>query len=127
MDTQALIQYQFEQRKQLGTLICLEMLLAIKKLGFSAAEINNVPVFDQAEFSLTKDPYTAAENLTGYWFDNNKQRIGEIQFNSDGSFYAEYDIVKPHPAKTQWFVVAMSAWGSEQAIKTEAKLLASLE
>lgn len=127
MDTQALIQFQFEQHKQLGVLICQEMLLAIKKLGFSAGEIKRVPVFDNAEFSLTKDPYTTEENLTGYWFDSNKQRIGEIQFNSDGSFYAEYDIVKPHPFKKQWFVEAMTAWGREQAVKTEAKLLPSLE
>jgi hypothetical protein len=49
--------------------------------------------------------------------------IGQIQFNSDGSFYAEYDVVQPHPSKKQFFVEAINAWGHENNIKTEAKLL----
>ncbi len=124
---EAQVQSQFEKYQIFGKQICQEMLAAIFKLGFSNDDISGHLAFDSAEFSLTKDPYTAEENLTGSWYDAHQQRIGQIQFNSDASFYAEYDIVKPHPTKKQWFVEAMSAWGNADGIKTEAKLLAALE
>ena len=127
MNVQVLINHQFEQHKLLGIEICQEMLRAILKIGFSETEIGAIPEFERAEFTLIKDPFTADENLTGYWYDKNKQRIGNIQFLSDGSFYAEYDIVKPHPSKKQWFVEAVSAWGKPGQIKTEAKLLSALQ
>lgn len=127
MTSPALVNYQFERHKLLGTQICLEMLKAINKIGFPDGEIGVVPEFEKAEFTLVKDPYTSDENLVGYWYDHHKQRIGNIQFLSDGSFYAEYDIVKPHPTKKQWFVEAINAWGKSGHIKTEPKLLPALQ
>ncbi|MGR9053510.1 MAG: hypothetical protein ACU84J_12760 [Gammaproteobacteria bacterium] len=126
MDEQ--VKLEFERHRQLGSDICMEMLKAIQKMGFPEEQIQGlVPNFEQAQFSLVKDPYTTHENLTGSWFDGNRQRVGNIQFLSDGSFYAEYDIVKPHPVKKQWFVEGISAWGREGMIKTEAKLLPAVE
>ena len=127
MDEQALVSAQFEQHKLWGIEICREMVQAIKKIGFSEVEIDGIPEFEKAKFSLIKDPYTADQNLTGYWYDKHQRRIGNIQFLSDGSFYAEYDIVRPHPTKKQWFVEAISAWGKQGQIKTEAKLLSAVQ
>lgn len=126
MTVQTLIQHQLELRQLQGRLICQEMHNAMIKIGFQETEIESYPDFDEAEFSLVKDPYTANENLTGYWYDRHKQRIGNIQFLSDGSFYAEYDVIKPHPSKQQWFVEAINAWGKDSHIKTEPKLLPAL-
>lgn len=114
---------QYEMHKALGQQICELMISEIHKIGFLENEISQKPAFDDARFCLNKDPFTMDENLTGDWFDLEQQRIGKIQFLSDGSFYAEYDIVKPHPSKKQWFVEAVTAWGKEGQIKTEAKLL----
>jgi hypothetical protein len=73
---------------------------------------------------LIKDPYTGENNLTCYWYDTSKkQRLGRLQFNSDGTFYAEFDVVKPHPGKSKWFVEGVTAWGKAENIKSEAKLL----
>ncbi len=47
--------------------------------------------------------------------------------NSDGTFYAEYDVVKAHPAKTGFFVESVTAWGNAGQIKAETKLLAMPE
>ncbi len=113
--------------KDYGDYVCQTMTDAIDKLGFKAGTVTELPDFSQATFSLTTDPFTSDDNLTGIWYDKNRQRIGQIQFNSDGSFYAEYDIVQPHPTKKQWFVEGMSAWGNRELIKTEPKLLPSLE
>ncbi|WP_051906367.1 hypothetical protein [Methylomarinum vadi] len=127
MSMQVLIDHQLEMHRLLGRQICREMSQAIVKLGFPKNEIEHLPEFDKAEFSLKKDPYTCDENLTGYWYDGKRQRIGNIQFLSDGSFYAEYDVIKPHPLKKRWFVEAVNAWGRKGHIKTEAKLLPALE
>jgi hypothetical protein len=92
-------------------------------LGFSVQTQLSLPDFDSAEFSLVTDPFTQTQDLVGYWYSAGKQRIGQIKFHGDGSFYAEYDVVQPHPTKKQWFVEAINAWGQQDNIKTEAKLL----
>ena len=110
--------------RQLAESVCQRLSQEINKLGFDVAEIKNYPVYDEASFVLIKDPYTGEYNLAGYWYDAvNKQRIGRLQFNSDGTFYAEYDVVKTHPTKPLWFVEGVTAWGKADNIKAEAKLL----
>jgi hypothetical protein len=110
--------------RALAESVCQRLGEEINKLGFAAAEIKLYPNFDDARFALIKDPYTGQQNLACYWYDGAKsQRIGRLQFNSDGTFYAEYDVVKPHPGKSKWFVEGVTAWGKAEQIKSEAKLL----
>jgi hypothetical protein len=110
--------------RHLAESVCQRLNEEINKLGFSATEIQNSPTYDDASFVLIKDPYTGDHNLTCYWYDkSNRQRLGRLQFNSDGTFYAEYDVVKPHPGKSKWFVEGVTAWGKAENIKSEAKLL----
>jgi hypothetical protein len=109
--------------RSLAENICQRLTGEIIKLGFGVAEIQYYPLYDDASFELVKDPYTGAHNLTCYWYDDKKQRIGRLQFNSDGTFYAEYDVIKTHPAKPAWFVEGVTAWGKADNIKAEAKLL----
>ncbi|MGZ8191262.1 MAG: hypothetical protein ACXWTS_08540 [Methylococcaceae bacterium] len=104
--------------------ICQRMSQEINMLGFTEAEIQHYPNYDDGSFVLIKDPYTGEQNLSCYWYDSSKsQRIGRLQFNSDGSFYAEYDVVKTHPSKPKWFVEGVTAWGNAENVKAEAKLL----
>jgi len=110
--------------RHLAESVCQRLTEEINKLGFAAAEIKHFPKYDDASFELVKDPFTGEHNLACYWFDEfKKQRIGRLQFNSDGTFYAEYDVVKNHPGKSKWFVEGISAWGKADNIKAEAKLL----
>jgi hypothetical protein len=112
------------RNRQLAGCICLRLTEEINKLGFAAKEIQHYPRYDDATFILIKDPYTGEHNLNCYWYDEAKrQRIGMLQFNSDGTFYAEYDVTKPHPGKAKWFVDSVTAWGKTEQIKAEAKLL----
>jgi len=111
--------------RPLGEDVCQRLTEEINKIGFGSGEIRSYPIYDAADFSLVKDPYTGTHNLNAYWYDETKkQRIGSLQFNSDGTFYAEYDVVKGHPGKLQWFVEGVTAWGKADNIKAEAKLLA---
>ncbi|MDD5114634.1 MAG: hypothetical protein PHC94_11515 [Methylobacter sp.] len=111
-------------KRQVAESVCRRLTDEINKLGFAAAEIQHYPSYDDATFVLIKDPYSGDQNLACYWYDDRKrQRLGSLQFNSDGTFYAEYDVVKPHPGKAKWFVEGVTAWGNVENIKAEAKLL----
>jgi hypothetical protein len=122
-----MLQNQIDAKRAIGITICERLRTEINKLGFATGEVLNYPHYDTANFTLTKDPYTGDSNLLGVWYNEfSKQRverIGRLQFNSDGSFYAEYDVVKPHPKKLGWFVEAVTVWGKEDTIKAEARLL----
>ncbi|MDD1643037.1 MAG: hypothetical protein LUQ29_07210 [Methylococcaceae bacterium] len=110
--------------RHLAECVCQRLSEEINKLGFAVAEIKHYPNYDDASFELVRDPYTGENNLACYWYDDfKKQRIGRLQFNSDGTFYAEYDVVKTHPGKLAWFVEGVTAWGKADNIKAEAKLL----
>jgi hypothetical protein len=115
---------QIESKRHLGSTICERLNQEINKLGFAQTEVKHYPNYDKASFLLIKDPYTGQLNLTCQWYDEiNRQPIGKLQFNSDGSFYAEFDVVRKHPGKINWFVEGVAAWGSADNIKSEAKLL----
>jgi hypothetical protein len=110
--------------RQLAESICQRLHHEIDGLGFTDADIQHYPRYDDADFVLVKDPYSGEHNLAGYWYDGpRKQRIGRLQFNSDGTFYAEYDVVKQHPTQSNRFVEGVAAWGKAEQIKSEAKLL----
>ena len=117
------LQDYIEAKQVFGEEICQRIAEAIVKLGFASEHHILAPQFNDAQFSLTVDPYSQSQDLIGFWYGSHKQRIGQIKFHGDGSFYAEYDVVKPHPVKPQFFVEAIHAWGRQEAIKTEAKLL----
>ena len=126
-----MLQRQIDAKRAIGVCICQRLRAEIDKLGFAHDETIDYPYFDTANFVLTKDPYTSDFNLTGVWYNKrNKKRIermGRLQFNSDGSFYAEFDVIKAHPSKTEWFVEAVTVWGKDDTIKSEAKLLPMTE
>lgn len=117
------IEQHIATKRDFGKAICRRITENIVKLGFALQSDIKLPDFEAAKFSLVTDPYTQGQDLVGYWYNADEQRIGQIKFHGDGSFYAEYDVVKPHPRKKQWFVEAINAWGREDNIKTEAKLL----
>ena len=117
------IEQHIATKRDFGKAICRRITENIVKLGFALQSDIKLPDFEAAKFSLVTDPYTQGQDLVGYWYNADEQRIGQIKFHGDGSFYAEYDVVKPHPRKRQWFVEAINAWGREDNIKTEAKLL----
>lgn len=112
-----------EARRAFGQAVCRRISENIAKLGFPLQTKLTLPNYDAAEFCLVTDPFSQSKDLVGYWYDAGKRRIGQIKFHGDGSFYAEYDVVKPHPGNKRFFVEAINAWGQPDNIKTEARLL----
>jgi len=114
---------QIAAKLEYGQAVCAKIAQTIGRLGFPAESTPNPPEFKAAVFSLITDPYTQNQNLSGFWYNAQQQRIGQIRFNDEGGFYAEYDVVQAHPSKKGLFVEAINAWGNKDNIKSEAKLL----
>jgi hypothetical protein len=110
-----------------GEAICERMAQEILKLGFGDDQVLRLkPIYADASFETSRDPFSGVATLYGVWHDGRGQRLGEIKFHGDGSFFAEYDVVLPHPRDTRWFVEGVTAWGRDDIIKAEPKLLPAL-
>jgi hypothetical protein len=106
---------------RLAERICLRLGEEIDKLGLSEQVAK--PRWEEAQCRLRVDPALGDETLEMLWHGRRGERIGSILFHQDGSYFAEYDVVRPHPQKPRWFVEAVCAWGREQTIKAEPRLL----
>ncbi len=112
-----------KRRQAFGEAICKKLKEAIEQIGFNEEPAFQYPVYQSAEFQLVKDPFSGKENLLAYWYDAKRQRIGQLQFQSDDSCYAEYDVVREHPVRKKIFVEAVTAWGRQEELTAEARLL----
>jgi hypothetical protein len=79
-----------------------------------------------AQFTRVVDPANQQPGYEGVWRNARKERCGGITFNSDGSFYAEYDLFCPHPSDKKWFVEMVTVWGNADHISSEATLIPAL-
>lgn len=119
------LQKRLGQVRILGEAICSAMETELRKLGFKQPETLTAH-FDTVEFELSRDPYDGQDSLKGFWRNQHGHTIGNILFYPDGTFYAEYDVVRPHPSNKKWFVEAITVWGRGDNLKTEARLLPNL-
>lgn len=78
-----------------------------------------------ALFARVTDPSNQLPGYEGIWRNARNERCGTLTINSDGSFYAEYDMFCPHPRDTRWFVEMVTAWGRADTVQCEAKLIPS--
>jgi hypothetical protein len=105
--------------------ICRRLDEEVRRLGFAHGEIG-LGTPESAEYRLARDPAAGADSLVGTWRNRAGDKCGELLFHADGSFYAEHDVVRPHPGRSQWCVEAVTAWGRGSTIRAEARLLPAL-
>lgn len=79
-----------------------------------------------AVFVEVTDPANSLPGYEGTWRNPQGIRCGKLTLNSDGSYYAEYDLLNLHPEKPNWFVEAVTAWGRDGVVKAEPRLLAAV-
>jgi hypothetical protein len=115
------IKTRYEQVRELGVSVCESMQQELTKMGLATDRIN--PRLERASFELSRDPASGEYSLIGTWRDKHGNKQGMILFHADGSFFAEYDVICEHPQKPHWFVEAVTAWGRDKQIKSEARLL----
>lgn len=106
----------------LASEIVAALTVEIHKLGFAEGSVV-VPAFETTEMSLKRDPFSGEDSLEAVWKDTRGGRLGALLFHGDGSFYAEFDVIQPHPSEPRWFVEGVTAWGRQSELRAEAKLL----
>jgi len=74
------------------------------------------------QFTQVTDPSNQLPGYHGIWRNARNERCGTLAFNSDGSFYAEFDVFCQHPSDSRWFVEMVTAWGRDGAVRCEATL-----
>lgn len=79
-----------------------------------------------AVFVEVTDPANSLPSYEGTWRNRHGIRCGSLTLNSDGSYYAEYDVLALHPDKPNWFVEAVTVWGRDGTLKAEPRLLAAV-
>ncbi|MDX9767865.1 MAG: hypothetical protein RBT51_11035 [Ectothiorhodospiraceae bacterium] len=114
-----------ESLRELGEAVCHRLALEVERIGLASEVV--IPGFDRAAFSLKRDPATGDGGLVGLWRDTNGRPRGSMVFHGDGSFFAEHDVLRVHPARPGWFVEAVTAWGRDGVIKGESRLIAMPE
>ena len=92
------------------------------KVGFVPG---TVPIGDpgMATYRLDPDAVSGGFSLVGEWRDARGAKQGNLVFHADGTFFVEYDVVRPHPRDRRWFVEAVNAWGKDWDIRAEPRLL----
>jgi len=116
----------FTSISDLADEILTQLQKEVNKLGFAPTALN-LQKPQEAIYRLEKDPSNGQYFLIGDWRDDKGIKTGSLQFNSEGQFFVEQDIIQPHPTDNRWFVEAVSAWGTETNIKSEARLIANPE
>jgi hypothetical protein len=101
--------------------------LQTEAINFTA--VGAAPKIELAQIHFTRviDPGNQLPGYQGVWRNARNDRCGELTFNSDNSFYAEYDLFCPHPRDVRWFVEMVTAWGRADTLRSEAKLIPSIE
>jgi len=117
------LQQRITQERPRIQAICRALADEIGRLGVAVA----TPMAEALDYKMQHDPASGWETLVGDWRDGNGHRIGQVLLHADGSFFAEYDVVRQHPRKPRWFVEAVTAWGRDDRILSEPRLLPSLE
>ena len=103
--------------------------LALQQEAGRYAHPSATPNIEQAALQFTRvvDPGNQLPGYEGVWRNARNDRCGTLTINSDGSFFAEYDLFCPHSRDARWFVEMVTAWGNTASIRCEAKLIPSLE
>lgn len=74
-------------------------------------------------FVQVTDPANGRPGYEGVWRNALNERVGKLIINSDGSYFAEYDLCVRHPRKPDWFIEAVTAWGRGDQVRAEPRLL----
>lgn len=118
------VEQRHQQLQGMLDVVCSRFRLETEKLGIALNAEERLA--EQAEFHLSRDPASGQDTLVGTWKNATGQKIGEVLFHADGSFFAEYDVIKNHPTDNRWFIEAVTVWGRGSNIKSELRLLPSM-
>ncbi|HEX4975629.1 MAG TPA: hypothetical protein VFV48_07080 [Pseudomonadales bacterium] len=80
-----------------------------------------------SRYELRRDTLDDSESFYGEWRSANAQLEGTVLIHANGQVYAEFDVLKPHPTDKRWFVEAVTAWGRNNMLKSELKMMPAFD
>ena len=101
----------------LGAAVCAALRGQVEKLGLS---IGDEPIWAEAVFAETVDPFSQEINLIGTW--RGKQRYGTVTIFPDGGIFAEYQVLLQHPAIENSYVESVQVWGRPEKLRGDPVL-----
>jgi hypothetical protein len=106
-------------RTEAAEAVCAALRAQVARLGLS---IGDEPVWLAATVELTRDPFTQASSLVATW--RGGQRFGTATFFPDGRVFAEYQVLQALPKDPEQFVEAVQVWGTPDALRGDAVIVA---
>lgn len=109
--------------------VTLRIVIALRQEAEKYTAIGATPRIELSALQFTRviDTGNQLPGYEGVWRNSRNARCGALTFNSDNSFFAEYDLFCPHPRDTRWFVESVTAWGRDETLRCEVKLIPSLK
>ncbi len=102
------------------------IVIALQNEAANFTETASRITLEAVYFTRVIDPGNQLPGFEGIWRNARRERCGLLTFNSDGSFYAEYDLFCPHPHDARWFVEMVTAWGRADSLRVETQMIPSL-
>ena len=99
----------------LGEAVCAALRGQAAKLGLS---IGDEPVWADAAFEDRIDPFSLEISRIGIW--RGQHRYGTVTLFPDGRIFAEYQVLLPHPEKTDSYVESVQVWGRPEKLRGDA-------
>ncbi|HET7833849.1 MAG TPA: hypothetical protein VFK88_12885 [Gallionella sp.] len=116
---------ELHQRIAAATDIGVALLAALRervaKLALPGEPIT-IPAFESAKCTLEYDLYNSQKTLMASFYASPHYRNGVLLFHCDGSCYAEFHVMRKHPARPGMFIEAVEAWVRDGKIQTDTRI-----
>jgi len=118
---QQLIRQRIAAASEHGAELISALQAKISKLNLPG-DVITIPSFEAARFTLEHDLYNGEQTLRAAFYPSPYYCIGFLLFHFDGSSFAEYHIMRPHPTRPELFIEAVEAWVRDGKIQTDTRL-----
>lgn len=75
----------------------------------------------RAVFALQSDPFSGERALLARWEQDHLR--ASLSIREDGFLYGEWDVLSPHPTRTDQWIEMVVAWGKPPRLKSEPRLI----
>jgi hypothetical protein len=118
---EAELQHRIAAATENGVALLAALREKLAQLALSGEPIT-IPAFETARFTLEHDLYNGQQTMMASFYASPRYRNGVLLFHCDGSCYAEYHVMRAHPARPGMFIEAVEAWVRDGKIQTDTRL-----
>ncbi|MBT0960546.1 hypothetical protein [Denitromonas iodatirespirans] len=102
-----------------GRAVCSALRAQAAKIGIC---LGNEPTWPATTSETREDPFSRAPAVVVTW--RGGPRFGTATFFADGRVFADYQVLAAHPTRPDYYVEAVQVWGSADALRGDAVIVA---